>query len=105
MAISKIEKHYSKASIAGFSKEQKTAILELLELAVEKYRLKEPYLETFDEIWFRVLHEVDMYIEGEETSMRYPSVVKAANWLKKYQHLTSLTKISIPLVLRRERAY
>lgn len=63
--------------------------LERLEsLKVNEYRLRDySYQDSFDKVWASVLHEVDMYEEGEESPMNKTTVKGAKNWLKSFSHL------------------
>ena len=64
--------------------------LERLEgLAVDRFR-NDDYSDqkSFDDVWWSVLHEVDLYEEGEETEFRSVRSVEATKkWLKSFSHL------------------
>lgn len=64
--------------------------LERLEgLAVDRFR-NDDYSakKSFDDVWWSVLHEVDLYEEGEETEFRSVRSVEATKkWLKSFSHL------------------
>ena len=64
------------------------ALQKLETLAVSKYRNDDySYQDSFDKIWRSVLHEVDLYEEGEESQLTKNAVRGAKNWLKAYSHL------------------
>ena len=45
---------------------------------------------SFDDIWFHVLHEVDLFEEGEDTAVINKSqAIAAKRWLRETQSLTS----------------
>lgn len=48
---------------------------------------------SFDAIWISVLHEVDLYEEGEESMLNKNSCRGAKNWLKSFSHLCKMAKI------------
>ena len=55
---------------------------------MDEYRLRDySYQDSFDKVWASVLHEVDMYEEGEESPMNKTTVKGAKNWLKSFSHL------------------
>lgn len=49
--------------------------------------------DSFDAIWRSVLHEVDLYEEGEESMLNKNSCRGAKNWLKSFSHLCKTVKI------------
>lgn len=64
--------------------------LERLEgLAVDRFRNDDYSAQkSFDDVWWSVLHEVDLYEEGEETEFRSVRSVEATKkWLKSFSHL------------------
>lgn len=63
--------------------------LEKLEgLAVNKYRNDDySWQDSFDKVWFSVLHEVDLFEEGEESPLNKTTARGAKNWLKSFAHL------------------
>lgn len=64
--------------------------LERLEgLAVDRFRNDDYSVQkSFDDVWWSVLHEVDLYEEGEETEFRSVRSVEATKkWLKSFSHL------------------
>lgn len=64
--------------------------LERLEgLAVDRFRNDDYSAQkSFDDVWWSVLHEVDLYEEGEETEFRSVRSVEATKkWLKNFSHL------------------
>lgn len=64
--------------------------LERLEgLAVDRFRNDDYSAQkSFDDVWWSVLHEVDLYEEGEETEFRSVRSVEAIKkWLKSFSHL------------------
>ena len=64
--------------------------LERLEgLAVDRFRNDDYSAQkSFDDVWWSVLHEVDLYEEGEETGFRSVRSVEATKkWLKSFSHL------------------
>ena len=66
--------------------------LEWLEsLAVDRFRNNDYYAQTsFGDVWWSVLHEVDMYEDGEEHCFRSVKSVEATKkWLKSFSHLCS----------------
>lgn len=58
-------------------------------LAVNKIRnVDYSYQDSFDKVWWSVLHEVDMYEEGENNGFRSIKSVEATKkWLKNFSHL------------------
>ena len=65
------------------------AALERLEgLAVNRYRNDDySWQDSFNKIWVSVQHEVDLYEEGEESSLNKNSCRGAKRWLDEYNHL------------------
>jgi hypothetical protein len=64
------------------------ALERLEKLAVNKYRNDDySWQDSFDKIWYSVLHEVDLYEEGEESPLNKTTVKGAKNWLKSFAHL------------------
>jgi len=64
------------------------AISKLEELKVDEYRNKDfSSQDSFDKVWFSVLHEVDMFEEGEETQLKKRSIDASKRWLEKYKYL------------------
>ena len=63
--------------------------LERLErLKVNEYRNIDYWAQdSFDRVWWSVLHEVDMYEEGEESPLNKTTYKGAKNWLKSFVHL------------------
>lgn len=64
--------------------------LERLEgLVVDRFRNDDYSAQkSFDDVWWSVLHEVDLYEEGEETEFRSVRSVEATKkWLKSFSHL------------------
>lgn len=64
--------------------------LERLEgLAVDRFRNDDYSAQkSFDDVWWSVLHEVDLYEEGEETEFRSVRSVEATKkWLKSFSQL------------------
>lgn len=64
--------------------------LERLEgLAVDRFRNDDYSAQkSFEDVWWSVLHEVDLYEEGEETEFRSVRSVEATKrWLKSFSHL------------------
>lgn len=63
--------------------------LERLEsLKVNEYRNVDYWTQdSFDRVWWSVLHEVDMYEEGEESPLNKTTYKGAKNWLKSFVHL------------------
>jgi hypothetical protein len=64
--------------------------LERLEsLAVDSFRNNDYCAQkSFDDVWWSVLHEVDMYREGEEHGFKSVRSVQATEkWLKSFSHL------------------
>lgn len=64
--------------------------LERLEgLAVDRFRNDDYSAQkSFDDVWWSVLHEVDLYEEGEDTEFRSVRSVEATKkWLKSFSHL------------------
>lgn len=58
-------------------------------LAVDRFRNDDYSAQkSFDDVWWSVLHEVDLYEEGEETEFRSVRSVEATKkWLKSFSHL------------------
>lgn len=46
------------------------------------------YKQYFDYIWYKVLNEIDLYIEQEETPLTQQQALTAGKWLKENQYLT-----------------
>ena len=65
------------------------AIERLEGLAVDRFRNDDYSAQkSFDDVWWSVLHEVDLYEEGEETEFRSVRSVEATKkWLKSFSHL------------------
>lgn len=63
--------------------------LERLEsLKVNEYRNVDYWAQdSFDRVWWSVLHEVDLYEEGEESPLNKTTCKGAKNWLKSFAHL------------------
>lgn len=84
--IKKMQKRYN----FSIEDESLQIALERLEgLAVDKFR-NDDYLaqKSFDDVWWSVLHEVDMYHEGEEHGFKSVRSVQATEkWLKSFSHL------------------
>ena len=57
-------------------------------LKVDEYRnIDYCAQDSFDRVWWSVLHEVDMYEEGEESPLNKTTCKGAKNWLKSFSHL------------------
>ena len=71
------------------NKEEEKALKELKKLKVYRICSHDPLSDTtFSDIYFKVLHEVDMHEEHEEESeLTRQSYKSAKNWLNKYHHL------------------
>lgn len=66
----------------------KVALEKLEKLAVDRYRNVDYCAQDgFDDVWRSVLHEVDLYEEGEESPLNGTTVKGAKNWLKSFSHL------------------
>lgn len=65
--------------------------LERLEsLKVNEYRNIDYWVQdSFDRVWWSVLHEVDMYEDGEDSPLNKTTYKGAKNWLKSFSHLCS----------------
>lgn len=64
------------------------ALKRLESLKVNEYRNVDYYAQdSFDRVWWSVLHEVDMYEEGEESPLNKTTYKGAKNWLKSFVHL------------------
>ena len=63
--------------------------MRLESLAVDRFRNYDYSAQkSFDDVWWSVLHEVDLYEEGEETEFRSVRSVEATKkWLKSFSHL------------------
>jgi len=75
--------------LENLSGEQKKAVSKLRQLKVYQImNLDQVY--SFDDYWWRCLHEVDIYAdEGpEESPLTMQNAKAGARWLRKYQHLT-----------------
>lgn len=82
----KMQKRYN----FSIEDEQIQIALERLEgLAVDRFRNDDYSAQkSFDDVWWSVLHEVDLYEEGEETEFRSVRSVEATKkWLKSFSHL------------------
>ncbi len=84
--IKKMQKRYN------FSIEDERILmaLEKLEhLAVDRFRNYDYSVQkSFDDVWWSVLHEVDMYHEGEEHDFKTVRSVQATEkWLKTFSYL------------------
>ena len=62
------------------------AISELKRLKVYKI-MSNDYIDSFADVWFRVQHECDMYIEEDIREMNAQAYKGAKRWLEKYKHL------------------
>lgn len=73
----------------SISEEPIRIALERLEsLKVNEYRNVDYCAQdSFDKVWWSVLHEVDMYEEGEESPLNKTTCKGAKNWLKSCSHL------------------
>lgn len=64
------------------------ALERLEKLKVNEYRYVDYHAQTsFDDVWRSVLHEVDLYEEGEESPLNKTTCKGAKNWLKSFSHL------------------
>ena len=84
--IKKMQKRYN----FSIEDERIQIALERLEsLAVDRFRNYDYMAQkSFDDVWWSVLHEVDLYEEGEETEFRSVRSVEATKkWLKSFSHL------------------
>lgn len=84
--IKKMQKRYN----FSIEDERIQIALERLEsLAVDRFRNDDYSAQkSFDDVWWSVLHEVDLYEEGEETEFRSVRSVEATKkWLKSFSHL------------------
>ena len=64
------------------------AIERLEGLKVNEYRMDDySYQDSFDKVWWSVLHEVDLYEEGEESPLNKTTYKGAKGWLKSFSHL------------------
>ena len=83
--IEEMQKRYN------FSIEEETVriALERLEsLKVNEYRNVDYHAQrSFGDVWWSVLHEVDLYEEGEESPLNKTTCKGAKNWLKSFSHL------------------
>ena len=75
----------------NFSIEDETiriALERLESLKVNEYRNVDYHAQcSFGDVWWSVLHEVDLYEEGEESPLNKTTCKGAKNWLKSYSHL------------------
>lgn len=84
--LKKMQKRYN----FSIEDERIQIALERLEgLAVDRFRNDDYSAQkSFDDVWWSVLHEVDLYEEGEETEFRSVRSVEATKkWLKSFSHL------------------
>ena len=84
--VKKMQKRYN----FSIEDERIQIALERLEsLAVDRFRNDDYSAQkSFDDVWWSVLHEVDLYEEGEETEFRSVRSVEATKkWLKSFSHL------------------
>ncbi len=82
-----------------FNVEQEKALTKLREMKVFKLRNEDVYgtfENEFDELWWTVLHEYDLYMEGEvgesidiEERLCKSSAIETYEWLVSAQSLTS----------------
>ena len=83
--IEEMQKRYN------FSIEEETVriALERLEsLKVNEYRNVDYHAQgSFGDVGWSVLHEVDLYEEGEESPLNKTTCKGAKNWLKSFSHL------------------
>ncbi len=70
------------------------ALQRLESLKVNEYRYDDYFTQdSFDAIWMSVLHEVDLYEEGEESMLNKNSCRGAKNWLRSFSHLCKAVKV------------
>ena len=83
--IAEMQKRYN------FSIEEepiRTALERLEGLKVNEYRNVDYWAQrSFGDVWWSVLHEVDLYEEGEESPLNKTTCKGAKNWLKSFSHL------------------
>lgn len=71
------------------------ALFRLEGLKVNEYRLDDyATQDSFGAVWKSVLHEVDLYEEGEESPLNKITTKGAKRWLKEFSHLC--TEVRIP---------
>lgn len=64
------------------------ALKRLESLKVNECRLRDYWCQdSFHKVWRSVLHEVDMYEEGEESPLNKTTLKGAKNWLKSFSSL------------------
>ena len=49
--------------------------------------------DSFDAVWRSVLHEVDLFEEGEESPLNKTTAKGAKRWLKEFSHLCKDVRI------------
>lgn len=84
--IRKMQKRYN---FSIWDERIQIALERLESLAVDRFRNYDYSAQkSFDDVWWSVLHEVDLYEEGEETEFRSVRSVEATKkWLKSFSHL------------------
>lgn len=83
--ISEMQKRYN----FSIEEEPIRIALERLEgLKVNTYRYVDYHAQrSFGDVWRSVLHEVDLYEEGEESPLNKTTCKGAKNWLNSFSHL------------------
>ena len=84
-----IEEHQTKSTSAfgvEFNGKSADAVNELKKLKVFKI-MNTDAIENFDDVWFRVRHECDMYEEEDIREMNAQGYKGAKNWLDRWKNL------------------
>ena len=70
------------------------ALIRLEGLKVNEYRMDDySTQDSFDAVWRSVLHEVDLFEEGEESPLNKTTEKGAKRWLKEFSHLCKDVRI------------
>lgn len=70
------------------------ALIRLEGLKVNEYRMDDySSQDSFDAVWRSVLHEVDLFEEGEESPLNKTTAKGAKRWLKEFSHLCKDVRI------------
>ena len=65
----------------------KKAITALMKLKVY-FVMNDDTIDNFADVWFRVQHECDMYVDMQDSyELTYQSYIVAKNWVENWRHL------------------
>ena len=84
----RIEKMQERYNFSISEEPIRTALERLESLKVNEYRNVDYHAQkSFYDVWWSVLHEVDLYEEGEGSQLNKTTFKGAKNWLKSFSHL------------------